>query len=267
MSGHHLASKLRPMYQIDISARYLARCGRTIWFRPLPSCAQGRDHGFVTIRPDSVEAAAAAVIAALRPGVDADWSVRAGDLDWSVDQTIAHMTGAPAKYAFYLSSRSARYIAVRVLPEEDATREERLDAIHASASALAGVAATAPDDACGFHVTGMRNAEQFLGMACNELLVHTYDVTCALGLPYEPPEELCQTVIEHCYPGRDQQRPVWPFLVWLSGRRHPAATGWGQPPDDGAIMFGDELGDRSEIPLEFARDGATGDWRAIRWVT
>jgi hypothetical protein len=68
----------------------------------------------VTIRPDSVEAAAAAVVSALEPGIDADWSVKAGDLEWSVDRTIAHMTGAPGKYAFYLSCRSTRYIAVRV---------------------------------------------------------------------------------------------------------------------------------------------------------
>jgi len=218
----------------------------------------------VTIEPDCVEAAAAVVVAALRPGADADWSVRAGDLEWGVDRTIAHMTGAPGKYAFYLSSRSTRYVAVRVWPEADATRQERLEAIEGCAAALAGVAATAPESAFGFHVSGMRSAQQFLAMACYELLVHTYDVTCGLGLPYEPPEELCRLVIEHCYPGQDQQRPVWPFLVWLSGRRHPAATGWGQPPAGGAIMFGDRLENRSEIPLEFARDPATGQWRAIR---
>jgi hypothetical protein len=51
---------------------------------------------FLAIRPESVQAAAAAVVAALQPGMDADWSVRAGDLEWSVDRTIAHMTGAPA---------------------------------------------------------------------------------------------------------------------------------------------------------------------------
>ena len=221
----------------------------------------------MTIPPDSVEAAAAAVVSALEPGIDADWSVKAGDLEWSVDRTIAHMTGAPGKYAFYLSCRSTRYIAVRVWPEADATRRERLQAIEGCAAALAGVAATAPEDAFGFHVTGMRNAEQFLAMACNELLVHTYDVTCGLGLPYEPPDELCRLVIEHCYPGREGQRPAWPDLLWLSGRRHRAATGWGPPPTGGAIMFGDKLEDRSEIPLEFARDPATGEWRVVRWVT
>jgi uncharacterized protein (TIGR03083 family) len=212
----------------------------------------------VTIQPDSVEAAAAVVVAALRPGVDADWSVRAGDLEWTVDRTIAHMTGAPAKYAFYLSSRSTRYIAVRVMPADDATRQERLEAIEACAAALAGVAATAPRDAVGFHTSGMRNAAQFLGMACEELIVHTYDVTRGLGLPYEPPEELCRLVIEDTYPGREVRRPVWPYLVWLSGRHHPAATEWGEPP---------KPDEHPEIPLEFARDPATGEWRVIRWVT
>jgi uncharacterized protein (TIGR03083 family) len=210
----------------------------------------------VSLRPESVEAAAAVVVAALRPGVDADWAVRAGGLEWTVDRTIAHMTGAPAKYAFYLSSRSTRYVAVSVMPSDDATRQERLEAIEACAAALAGVAATAPPDAVGFHVSGMRNAEQFLAMGCEELLVHGYDVTCGLGLPYEPPEELCRLVIEYVYPGRDEQRPVWPYLVWLSGRPHPAATGWGEPP---------KPDEHSELPLEFARDSATGEWRAIRW--
>ncbi len=219
------------------------------------------------IRPAAVQAVAAAVVAALRPGIDADWSVRAGGLEWTVDRTIAHMTGAPAKYALYLSSRSTRYLAVGVRSLDDATRQERLEAIEGCAAALSGVAATAPQDAVGFHVTGMRNAAQFLALACYELLVHAYDVTCGLGLPYEPPEELCRLVTEHCYPGQDERRPVWPFLVWLSGRRHPAASGWSQPSTDGAIMFGDKLEDRSDIPLEFARDPATGEWRAIRWVT
>jgi hypothetical protein len=177
------------------------------------------------------------------------------------------MTGAPGKYAIYLSSRSTRHIAVTVLPSEDATQQERLEAIEGCAGALAGVAGTAPQDAYGFHSTGMRTSEQFLAMACNELLIHTYDVTLGLGLPYEPPEELCRLVIQNCYLGLAERRPVWPFLVWLSGRRHPAATGWGQPPAGGAIMFGDQIEDRSAIPLEFARDAATREWRATRWVT
>jgi hypothetical protein len=226
---------------------------------------------FVTIRPESVQAAAAAVVAALQPGIDADWSVKAGDLEWSVDRTISHMTGAPARYAFCLSSRSTRYVAVQTgWPQADATRQERLEAIEACAAALAGVAATAPPDSFGFHVSGMKTAEQFVEMGCYELLIHTYDVTCGLGLPYEPPEELSRLVLEHelellggrspelLPPDRDEQRPAWPHLVWLSGRPHLAAHGWGPPP---------KPDERSEIPLEFARDPATGEWHAIRWVT
>jgi hypothetical protein len=217
------------------------------------------------IRPDSVEAAAACVVAALRPGVDADWSVRAGDLEWSVDRTIAHMTGATAKYALYLSSRSTRFIAVSVRPVDDATRQERLEAIEGCAAALAGVAAAAPESAFGYHVTGMRSVQQFLALACYELLVHTYDVARGLRLPYEPPEALCRIVVEHCFPDQDEQQPAWPYLVWLSGRPHSAVRG--QPPAGGAILFGERMADRSPIPLEFARDPATGEWHTIRWMT
>jgi hypothetical protein len=222
----------------------------------------------VTIGPDALEAAATAVVTALQAGIDADWSVGAGDLEWSVDRTIAHMTGAPAKYAFYLSSRSTRYVAVRVWPEPDATRQERLEAIEACAAALAGVAATAPQDAFGFHVSGMHNAAEFLALACYELLVHTYDVTRGLGLPFEPPAELCRLVVDaearhrvsdkRTMADLDEQRATWPLLVWLSGRQHPATTGWGEPP---------KTDERSVIPLEFDRDPATGQWRPIRWVT
>jgi hypothetical protein len=152
----------------------------------------------VTIKTDSAEAAAAVAVAALRPGIDANWSVRAGDL--GVERRPddrAHDRGR-CQYAFYLSSRSTRYFAVRVWPEADATKQERLEAIEGCAAALAGVADTAPEDAFGFHVTGTRNAQQFLALACYELLIHTYDVTCGLGLPYEPPEDLCRLVTEHC---------------------------------------------------------------------
>jgi len=40
----------------------------------------------------------------------------------------------------------------------------RPDSVEAAAAAV--VAATAPEDAYGFHVSRMRNAQQFLAMAC-----------------------------------------------------------------------------------------------------
>ena len=38
-----------------------------------------------------LRAAAAATTAVLRPAVDRDWTVRAGDLDWSCWTTAAHI--------------------------------------------------------------------------------------------------------------------------------------------------------------------------------
>ena len=66
------------------------------------------------LAPDDVVAAAATAQAALRPVIGRDWSVRAGTLDWDVEQTITHMIGATAKYTLYLASRCEHFIGLSV---------------------------------------------------------------------------------------------------------------------------------------------------------
>jgi hypothetical protein len=56
--------------------------------------------------------AAELAAAALAPHEGADWSVRAGDLEWHVETTVAHFIGALAKETLYLASRSTRFIAI-----------------------------------------------------------------------------------------------------------------------------------------------------------
>src|SRR5580658_7357089 len=65
-----------------------------------------------TLTPADVIAAAAIVEAALRPVVARDWSVRAGPLEWDVEQTITHMISATAKYTLYLASRCEHFIGL-----------------------------------------------------------------------------------------------------------------------------------------------------------
>jgi hypothetical protein len=93
---------------------------------------------------DDVVAAAAIVEAALRPVADRDWSVRAGPLEWDVEQTITHMIGATAKYTLYLASRCEHFIGVAVTRWPDATNEEVIDSVVPAAAGLAVVAAVTP---------------------------------------------------------------------------------------------------------------------------
>lgn len=205
--------------------------------------------------PETLERTAELVVATLLPTIDADWSVRAGTLEWDVDYTLGHMAGGPAKHALYLASRSPRFIAVTTGGWPDVTRLERIHAISDSTAAVANLARMCAPEDRGFHVTGMHNGEEFCVLGCEELLLHTHDVALGLGLHFEPPAELCRKLLEADGRGLAGRGEPWPTMLWASGRDHPTTSGWDPPPK--------ARPDR--VPLEFAQDEA-GNWQPVRWL-
>ena len=153
-----------------------------------------------TLVPDDVVAAAATARAALRPAAGRDWSVRAGPLEWDVEQTITHMIAATAKYTLYLASRCEHFIGLSVTRWPDATNEEVIDSVVPVATGLAAVAATTPPGVRAYHVTGPSSAADYVGRACVELLVHTDDALSGLGVAFAPPADLCQRVLAQQFP-------------------------------------------------------------------
>jgi hypothetical protein len=172
------------------------------------------------VTPDDLIQAASVAEAALRPATGRDWSVRAGPLDWDVDQTISHLIGAPAKYTLYLASRCEHFIAVSVQrwSAGDATNEEVIDSLVPIATGLANVAAVTPPQVRAFHVTGPSSATDYVGRACVEVLVHTDDALSGLGLPFAPPADLCQRVLVQQYPDAAGQGNPWHDLIAATGR-------------------------------------------------
>src|ERR1700728_898902 len=119
---------------------------------------------------DDVVAGAAIVEAALRPVAGRDWSVRAGPLEWDVEQTITHMIGATAKYTLYLASKCEHFIGVAVTRWPDATNEEVVDSVVPVAAGLAAVAAVTPPGVRAYHVGGLSSAAHHVGPAGIALL-------------------------------------------------------------------------------------------------
>jgi hypothetical protein len=168
--------------------------------------------------PDDVVAAAATAEAALRPFIGLDWSVRAGPLDWDVEQTITHMIAAPAKYTLYLASRCEHFIALAMTRWPDATNEEVIDSIMPVATGLAAVAAVTPSGVRAYHVTGPSSAADYVGRACVELLVHTDDALSGLGVAFAPPADLCQRVLGQQFPDAAGPGNAWHSLLAANGR-------------------------------------------------
>ncbi len=168
--------------------------------------------------PDDVVAAAAAAEAALRPLAGRDWSVRAGPLEWDVEQTVTHMIGATAKYTLYLASRCDHFIALSVTRWPDATNDEVIGSVVPAATALAAVAAATPPGVRAYHVTGPSGAADYVGRACVELLVHTDDALSGLGVAFAPPGDLCRRVLAQQFPEAGRRGNAWHGLLAANGR-------------------------------------------------
>lgn len=172
------------------------------------------------VRPDHVVHVAELAVAALAPHDRADWSVRAGDLDWDVEATVVHLIGAVAKETLYLASRSTRFMAINPGKFRGATPAELVRSIVPAAQALANTAVASPRDARAFHSTGMTDAEGYLAMGCSEVLVHTWDACRGLGVEFPGSDDVAAVVLARTFPWLEKQpsEGPWRTLLWAFGR-------------------------------------------------
>ncbi|HWH31102.1 MAG TPA: DinB family protein [Egibacteraceae bacterium] len=170
--------------------------------------------------PEDLRRAAAAVVAALWPHRDGDWQVRAGELDWTCLDTLGHTVDALRFYAANLATRTRVRRAYPWAEAFGGTPEVWLLALEATAELLAVVAETTADDDRAFHPAGLADAEGFLAMGCDEVLVHGADVAQGLGVALEAPDDVAALVLARLFPWvepGDGER-AWDLLRWANGR-------------------------------------------------
>ena len=168
--------------------------------------------------PDDLRTSAALCREALSPGLDQDWSVAAGDLTWDCRQTLDHISNALGFYATHLATRSReRRVPVR---DGDPARSpaELLTVVETSAAILAEVAWAAPAGTRAFHPAGMADAEGFVAMGCEEMLIHTDDIAQGLGLAFRPPDDLARRLVRRLFPWAPTDPNPWAGVRWASGR-------------------------------------------------
>ncbi len=170
------------------------------------------------VNPDDLRRAATLGRAALEPALDRDWTTLAREMEWTCRRTLDHIPDALVFYAGQLATRaSERRPPVR---NGDPARSvaELLDVLEAAAAVLAAVAEAAPAGARAFHAAGMADPEGFLAMGCAEILLHTDDIVAALGVPFEPPADLCARVGRRIFPWAPIEADPWDALRWAGGR-------------------------------------------------
>ena len=154
----------------------------------------------------------------LQPGLDRDWSVKAGDLEWDCRRTLDHIVDTLFVYAAYLASRATERISPPRNGDPSASPAGLLATVGVAAAVLAEVARAAPPETRAFHPAGMADVSGWMGMACTEILVHTDDIARGLELPFRPPDDLSARVLTRLFPWAPADIDPWGSLRWAAGR-------------------------------------------------
>ncbi|MFD4502183.1 GNAT family N-acetyltransferase [Streptomyces sp. NPDC058457] len=183
---------------------------------------------------DQIEEAVAGCVAALRPAVARNWTeVTAGGLDWNVHETAVHVADDLVAYAANLAGRAQdAYVPFELKLDDGTDNSGLLHVIETTGALLAATVRTAPRTVRAFHPYPFRSADRvgFAAMGIAEVLLHTYDMTTGLELPYRPAEELAESVLTRLFPHVQPGPTPWQTLLWATGRgelpgRAPV-TGW-----------------------------------------
>jgi hypothetical protein len=169
------------------------------------------------------------VIAAWESGLDADWSAPAGTLEWSCFRTADHTVDCVFSYALFLASgRQDDYppfTELHALPE--ATPADVINGLRAVTTMLSAVIAASPPEARAVirrrPTVVTAPPEDFAARGALEMVLHAHDVCSGLGVPFEPPLDVCSRLYSHTEPwgvgelARDR-RDAWTDLLERSGR-------------------------------------------------
>jgi hypothetical protein len=173
-------------------------------------------HPFVS--PDDVMNAAASCRAALAPALGDDWTVDAGDLEWDCRRTLDHISDSLFFYAASLATRATGRLSPPRNGDPTADPATLLSTVECAAAILAEVGRAAPPDTRAFHPAGMADVCGWMALGCEEILLHTADITQSLGLPYRPPNDLSARMLARLFPWAPSEIDPWDSLRWATGR-------------------------------------------------
>jgi hypothetical protein len=179
-----------------------------------------------------VTVAAALAVAALSCAPAEAWSNRAGSLDWDCWETVEHIADDLLAYATQLTpaTPAGGYVPIAMTSTrpggaESAIHVDRehgaaglLQMMEACGALLVAMITTASPATRAWHPQGTSDPEGFAAMGVTEILLHGHDAAQGLGVPWQPPADLCRRVLDRLFPGAPADVLPWQALLWSTGR-------------------------------------------------
>ncbi|MGP4029640.1 maleylpyruvate isomerase N-terminal domain-containing protein [Actinomadura sp. 3N407] len=185
------------------------------------------------VTADDLDLAVQRAVAVLRKAPSGAWDAKAGTLEWDCWETVEHLSDDLFAYAaqlgpktppmdgevpFVWESRRAGGPANAVHANRGAGPAGLLQVLEACGGLLIAMVRSTPPDVRAHHVFGASDPEGFAAMGIVEILVHTHDLADGLGLPWEPPADLCSRVLGRLFPDAPRDTAPWATLLWATGR-------------------------------------------------
>jgi hypothetical protein len=192
------------------------------------------------ITADDLDAAVTAVVTTLQAGVDRDWSVPAGSLEWSCRETVDHMCHCLINYSAQVAVQaSTHYVRTFSRARLETSTPDLIEVVEACSRILAQVVRGAAPSIRAWHPFGASDPEGFAGSGCIEVLLHGYDIANGLDLTLDPPRDVCDRVLTRMFPEQASKLvdiDPWTALRWVTGRadlpgiRHVQDWSWRTSP-------------------------------------
>jgi hypothetical protein len=185
------------------------------------------------VNDTDVTDAVALAVATLGTAVDRDWQVPAGGLTWTCWETLEHIADDLFTYAAQLGPATpslTRHVPIgwqyrrpggpglTIFTDPQDGPAGMLLVLETCGRLLTAMVHTTPATVRSHHTYGASDPDGFAAMGVVEVLAHMHDVAAGLGLPWDPPADLCDRALRRLFPDAPTDTERWPTLRWATGR-------------------------------------------------
>lgn len=146
-------------------------------------------------------------------------------MEWTSRQVVDHLCNTLAFYANHVVMAATEHQPrIRSLGESDLSDAALAATVAAWVKLLGAALRAAPDGLLAWHPLGQADKEDFLALACNELVIHASDVARAHGPGPEADADFSDRLLQRLFPSaaRAIDEEPWQVLLWANGR--PSTT-------------------------------------------
>lgn len=172
------------------------------------------------VTSEHVATAGELVIAFLEPLASRDWSAPIPDLVWNCQRTMQHLINTQVFYAMLIASRATQSIPYARGPAaaDGLQPAELLKELRGTTALIAAVLRGAPSDARFVFSEQLADRTGFAAVACDELLIHGWDIGRGLSASFTAPDELTNLILGRLFPWAPSQAAPWSVFLWCNGR-------------------------------------------------